>query len=138
MIPNYLEPGEANINALISAPPVGEVVMLNLIQLRDVADYSSHPELAPDAPISGREAYQRYMDHTQPFLEASGGEVLFFGEAKHFFIGPIEERWDLVMLVKQASLQSFFAFAQNPECMAGAGHRTAAALDSRLLPVTPK
>jgi len=39
------------------------------------------------------------------------------------------------MLVKQRSIESFFAFASNSEYLAGIGHRTAAILDSRLLPV---
>lgn len=87
------------------------------------------------APISGREAFQRYIDHSMPFLEASGGELLFLGDGGEFFIGPGDERWDLVMLVRQSSVQSFFAFASDPGYLAGIGHRTAATLDSRLLPV---
>jgi hypothetical protein len=39
------------------------------------------------------------------------------------------------MLVRQASVDSFFAFASNPEYLAGTGHRTAAVEDSRLLPL---
>jgi hypothetical protein len=39
------------------------------------------------------------------------------------------------MLITQASVSDFFAFAANPEYMAGMGHRTAALEDSRLLPV---
>jgi len=39
------------------------------------------------------------------------------------------------MLVKQSSVQKFFSFASDPECMAGIGHRTAAIADSRLLSI---
>ena len=38
------------------------------------------------------------------------------------------------MLVRQASLQAFFAFASDEGYLAGIGHRTAALEDSRLLP----
>ena len=39
------------------------------------------------------------------------------------------------MLVKQASVESFLAFAGNEPYLGGLGHRTAALEDSRLLPL---
>lgn len=131
----HLEPTQEAGRVLFMRGIKGPVVMLNLLRLRDVADYSASPELAPPTPISGAEAYRRYVEHTQPFLRESGGEILFLGEGGPFFIGPAEERWDLVMLVRQASVDSFVAFASNPDYLAGIGHRTAAIEDSRLLPV---
>ncbi len=113
----------------------GEVIMLNLLRFRKTADYSEYPELCPETPISGREAFQRYIDHTTPYLEASGGSLLFLGEGGRFFIGPPGEQWDAVMLVKQSSLSSFFDFASDPGYLSGLGHRAAAITDSRLLPI---
>jgi len=109
--------------------------MLNLLRLRETADYANNPELAPESPVSGRAAFQKYIDHTLPFLTASSGELLLLGNGGPFFIGPTDEQWDVVMLVKQSSLDSFMAFASNSEYLAGIGHRTAAVLDSRLLPI---
>jgi uncharacterized protein (DUF1330 family) len=109
--------------------------MLNLLRLRPVADYSANPALAPEKPISGAEAYDRYISHTLPFLTASGGALLFLGEGGPFLIGPQGERWDRAMLVKQNSVQDFMAFASNKAYLAGLGHRTAAVEDSRLLPL---
>jgi len=40
--------------------------MLNLLRFREVADYRATPALAPPAPISGADAFQRYIDHTLP------------------------------------------------------------------------
>lgn len=131
----FLEPTQESGAALFSRNITGEVVMLNLLRLKDVADYTAHPELAPDSQISGREAFQKYIDHTLPFLKDSGGDLLFLGDGGHYFIGPIQEQWDLVMLVKQNSLSDFMEFASNPGYLAGMGHRTAAIHDSRLLPV---
>lgn len=113
----------------------GEVIMLNLLRFRETADYSNYPELRPEVPISGREAFQRYIDHTVPFLEESGGSLQFLGEGGKYFIGPSDERWDAVMLVRQSSVMSFFDFATNPEYLSGLGHRAAAIIDSRLLPL---
>jgi hypothetical protein len=131
----YLEPTAANVQRLVERNVTGPIAMLNLLRLRDVADYSSHPELAPSEPLTGRDAYQRYIEHTEPFLTASGGSVLFVGTGGNNFIGPVDERWDVVMLVQQASLDAFFAFASNEDYLAGIGHRVAAVEDSRLLPV---
>lgn len=113
----------------------GPVVMLNLLRFRDIADYSETPELAGLEPISGAEAFQRYIDHTLPFLTGSGGEMTFLGEGGNWLIGPPGERWDLMMTIKQASVTAFMAWANNPEYLAGIGHRTAAIEDSRILPL---
>jgi hypothetical protein len=114
----------------------GEIVMLNLLRLRETADYSDHPDLAPAEPISGRAAYDRYIAHTLPFLEASGGRLDLMAEGGAFLIGPPEERWDLVLLVRQKDAATFLAFEENAAYLAGIGHRTAAIEDSRLLPLS--
>ena len=109
--------------------------MLNLLRFREEADYSAHPELAPDEPITGREAYRRYVDHTLPFLTGEGGELQFLGKGGFYLIGPLDERWDVVMLIRHASLEAFMAMADNDDYLAGIGHRAAALADSRLLPI---
>jgi uncharacterized protein (DUF1330 family) len=131
----YLEPTQEAGRALFMRGIPGEVVMLNLLRLRPVADYSANPELAPAQPISGAEAYDRYIAHTLPYLTESGGALLFLGDGGPFLIGPAHERWDRAMLVKQSSVQAFMAFAGNEAYLAGLGHRTAAVEDSRLLPL---
>src|SRR5688572_1927537 len=115
MSENYLEPSAKSAAALFSRQLDGDVIMLNLLRFRDRADYSSCPALAPENPISGRAAYQKYIDHTLPLLRRSGGELLFLGAGGNFFIGPQDERWDLAMLVRQKSLQAFVAFASDRE-----------------------
>jgi uncharacterized protein (DUF1330 family) len=115
----------------------GPVWMLNLLRFREQADYSSAPQLAPSEPISGRQAFDRYIEHAQPYLEASGGGLLWLAKAGPWLIGPEQERWDLAMLVEQASVESVLAFASDEAYLAGLGHRAAALLDSRLLPLEP-
>jgi hypothetical protein len=132
----YLDPTDAGVRSLLERNTSGPVVMLNLLRLRDRADYSTHPELAPAKPISGSQAYQKYIDHTKPYLAATGGGILLLAAGGHHFIGPPEERWDVVMLVQQTSVQDFLAFASNEGYLAGTGHRVAAVEDSRLLPVS--
>ena len=134
-IARYLEPSDDAARAFFSRPPSGPVVMLNLLRFRAWADYSANPGLAPSGAITGEGAYRKYMEHTLPHLERSGGAVLFYGCGGPFLIGPSAERWDAAMLVRQASVTAFLAFASNKEYSAGLGHRTAALEDSRLLPL---
>lgn len=134
----YLDPTDEAVHRLFARAITGPFTMLNLLRFRERADYSGFPDLAPPAPISGREAYDRYIRHTLPFLTASGGSVQFLGEGGHNFVGPSDERWDAVMLIRQASVDDFIAFATNDAYLAGAGHRSAALEDSRLLPVVER
>lgn len=131
----YLEPTEDSGRRYFARPPEGPIVTLNLLRFRAIADYAAAPELAPSEPISGAEAYALYVAHTFPFLEASGGEILFHGRGDGFLIGPFEERWDVAMLVRHRSAATFLAFASNEAYLAGTAHRTAAVEDSRLLPL---
>jgi len=135
MAVTYLEPTQESGRALFARGICGSVVMLNLLRFRPIADYSATPELAPSTAITGEEAYRLYVAHTLPHLRESGGELLFFGRGGEFLIGPSEERWDAVMLVRQTSLASFMAFASNQAYLSGIGHRIAALEDSRLLPI---
>lgn len=134
----YLMPTQEAGRKFVMRAIQGSVVMLNLLRFRDIADYSESPELMPVEPISGKQAYQLYIEHTLPFLTKSGGEILFMGEGGDFLIGPANERWDVVLLIKQSSVNSFLAFESDMDYMKGIGHRTAALSDSRLLPIIEK
>jgi hypothetical protein len=136
MTTTYLEPTQESGRAFVMRQMQGSVVMLNLLRFRDIADYSGTPELAPATPITGAAAFQRYIDHTLPYLRETGGDLVFLGAGGAFLIGPEAERWDMVMLVRQQSAESFLTFASHKPYLAGMGHRTAAVVDSRLLPLT--
>ena len=113
----------------------GAFTMMNLLRFRPIAGYSTTPDLAPEGDISGRAAYQLYIDHTLPFLRKSGGDISFLGTGGRYLIGPPDAHWDLVMMIRQNSYESFQSFASNSEYLAGFGHRQAALEDSRLLPL---
>ncbi len=132
----HIEPTQAAGAAFFGAPPPGPITMLNLLRFSDVADYSKHPDLAPASPISGREAYGRYAECVMPLLAKAGSELVFRGDGGSMLIGPPEERWDLVLLVRHRSAAVFLSFASDPGYLAISGHRTAALSDSRLLPIS--
>ena len=131
----YIEASREAGRRFVTRGIEGPVVMLNLLRFREQADYSAAPDLAPPAPISGRAAYDLYIEHTLPYLREAGSEVLFVGEGGDYLIGPLEAEWDLVLLVRHRSVQAFLSFASNEGYLSGAGHRTAALADSRLLPL---
>lgn len=130
----HIEPTPESGAAFVRRGIDGEVVMLNLLRFREQADYARSPELAPDEPISGRDAYRLYEATTLPLLQAAGGEVVYYADGGAPLIGPSDERWDLVLLVRYPSPEVFLSFTSDPEYLAGVGHRTAALEDSRLLP----
>jgi uncharacterized protein (DUF1330 family) len=131
----YFEPTQLFGRALVVRGIRGDVVMLNLLRFREIADYSESPELAPEDPISGAEAYDRYIAHALPHLRRSGGDLLFMGEGGPLLIGPEGERWDRMLLVRQKSVEAFMGFATDEGYLGGVGHRTAALADARLLPL---
>lgn len=131
----YIDVTQEAGRAFISRGIEGRIVMLNLLRFRDVADYAATPDLAPPTPISGEQAYARYVEHVTPYLEESGSEVIFSGNGGPFLIGPSGEQWDRMLLVRHRSVQAFLAFAVSEGYLSGVGHRTAALEDSRLLPV---
>jgi len=113
----------------------GKVTMLNLLKFRETADYTGYENLAPDAQITGKIAYYAYMKAVSPLIKKAGGEVLFYGKSSAFLIGPAEEKWDAVLLVRHESSAAFLAFAQDEDYQKIKGHRQAALEDSRLLPI---
>lgn len=131
----FIEPTNEQGRLLFERGITGPVIMLNLLRFRGTADYSEFPELAPAEAVSGKAAYDLYALHTLPFLTAAGGEVQFLGEGGYSFIGPLDERWDVVMMVRYPDLAAFLGMAQNEEYLSGLGHRVAALEDSRLLPI---
>ncbi|MEM8591144.1 MAG: DUF1330 domain-containing protein [Pseudomonadota bacterium] len=132
----HFHPTSNQATALAERHIQGPVYMLNLLRLREVADYSAAPHLAPKEPISGLEAYQRYLAAAAPHLDDAGGALEFYGRGGEMLIGPCDERWDIVLIVRQSSVEKFLAFSQDEEFMKISGHRTAAIEDSRLLPLT--
>jgi uncharacterized protein (DUF1330 family) len=131
----YIDVTEEAGKRFFSKPQSGPIIMLNLLKYREEADYAEHPDLDPGNPISGKKAYDLYMKHTLPLLKEAGSSLIFMGRPDYFLIGPQDVKYDLMLLVKHESAVRFLEFATNPAYKAIQGHRTAALIDSRLLPV---
>lgn len=116
--------------------PDQPVTMLNLLRFRDIADYSGADDLAPGEPISGAEAYRIYTREATRHLENAGAEVVFHGECGPTVIGPEDESWDSILLVRYPSPMAFIEMVKAPDYQALSRHRTAAVADSRLIATT--
>lgn len=132
----HVEPTTEQLAAFLAEDPGSPIVMLNLLRYRDEADYSEAPDLAPEAPISGREAYQRYSEGVLPILASIDAGIELFGPCHGTLIGPADEAWDEIVLVRYPSTAAFVGMVTSPEYEAITGHRTAALADSRLVRTT--
>ena len=126
-----VDPTPQSLNEFIeNAPNDTPLVMLNLLRFRDVAD---DPDGEPQ--VSGFEAYARYGELVQPFLAGVGGRLEWQGTTHPSLIGPEGEQWDACFLVRYPSKAAFLEMVMNPDYQAITHHRTAALVDSRLVPM---
>jgi uncharacterized protein (DUF1330 family) len=131
-----IEPSGAQLRIFADATAAdAPIIMLNLLRYRAQANYSDHPH---EPPCSGRDAFKRYARLSIVCIEASGGKVLFMGNAAASVIGPIDEQWDDIFLVQYPSRAAFLQMIATPEYRAINFHRSAALQDSRLIPVQAK
>ncbi len=111
--------------------PTRPVVMLNLLRFAEVANY------ADETDISGREAYARYGGEASVKVRQAGGEVLYAGAVVAPVIGPADELWDQILIVKYPSFNAFLQMIMDPAYQKITIHRSAALADSRLTATQP-
>ena len=105
----------------------GPVHMLNLIRLRDKADY-------PDGrQVTGAEAYAAYGRESLPVFSRLGGRIVWRGRFEQMLIGPGEEIWDICFIAEYASVEAFVEMTKDPGYRLAVEHRKAAVADSRLV-----
>jgi uncharacterized protein (DUF1330 family) len=122
-------PTAEQLEAVAASPDQGPVVMLNLLRYNDQASDGSGR--------TGREAYLDYGTHVVPMVLGLGGSIVFQGDAHPSVIGPADERWDEVVLVRYPSRAAFLGMITSAEYLAIHHHREAGLADSRLVPMTP-
>src|SRR4029434_9385284 len=75
-----LYPTPDQIQALLSGPADGPVVMVNLLRFKPTAD-------APGETLSGEESYRRCAEKMVAFVESKGGRVIWSGRIDSQVIG---------------------------------------------------
>lgn len=128
MSPTAIEPTEEQVRELSSSTDSGPIMMLNLLSFKDRAD-----GIDAEAGISGRQAYERYGEEVAVHLQRVGGTVLYMAECEQTVIGPEDEAWEMLILVRYPSRQGFLQMVADPDYQASHGHRVAGVRDSRLV-----
>lgn len=131
--------GEARAAQSQAAQRLGQIprgvpiVMLNMLNFRDAADY---PEGGP--AVTGEDAYAKYRAEASKLVAKVGGAPVWSGDAKAAVIAPDNEHWDEVFLVRYPSLEAFFSMINSEAYQAIVFHRAAALEDSRLIATVEK
>lgn len=112
----------------------GPIQMLNLVALRDKAQYE---DASNAGGASGAEAYATYSRLSAPVLERVGGRLVWRGKMEQMLIGPSDKVWDLCFIVQYPQPAAFVEMLKDPEYRAAMPHRQAAVLDSRLIRLAP-
>lgn len=113
---------------LAGVPEGVPVVMLNMLRFRETAEY---PDGRPS--ISGREAYAQYSAEASKHVAKVGGRLLWIGDAQGAIIGPRDEKWDHIFLVRYPSIEKFIEMIGSTAYQAIVVHRSSALRDSRLI-----
>jgi uncharacterized protein (DUF1330 family) len=121
-------PTPQQIETLMAGPAGRPLVMVNVLRFKPQAD-------APDAGISGEEAYRRYARPMQKFVESKGGRILWMGRVDSQVIGTGGEEFHMIGLVEYPSREAFLAVATDPHVQEIGVHRTAG-LESQWLIAT--
>ena len=102
-----LYPTPDQIQALLSGPADGPVVMVNLLRFKPTAD-------APNEKLSGEDAYRLYAEKMIAFVESKGGRVIWSGRLDAQVIGEGADVFHMVGLVEYPSRTAFAAIATDP------------------------
>lgn len=116
----YLNPTQEQLRSLMQKEYNGPVYMLNLLKYKDEVDGRT-----------GKEVYREYMSASRPFIEKANAEVIFYGNPMASLIGPTENEWDKVMIVKYNSTEEFAKMIKSDDYPHHI--RTSALADSRLI-----
>ncbi|HTO57517.1 MAG TPA: hypothetical protein VMJ74_06965 [Pseudomonadales bacterium] len=111
-------PNADQIAALLGSQETGPVVMVNLLKFKDRAD-------APDAGLSGKEAYAKYADAMVALVQQNGGRLIWSGRLTGMVIGASDVPFDMVALIEYRSRQAFAALVQDARVQAIGVHRAA-------------
>jgi hypothetical protein len=122
--------------AVAAIPPGSPVFMVNLLRFRDQADYGGRTDLAP---CTGREAYfARYLPSFNETASPYGTtELVFGGNVVGNVVGPQDEAWDGLGMVRYPSIEVFQQIIADPAYLEKAEpHRVAALAGWRLYATT--
>jgi uncharacterized protein (DUF1330 family) len=131
-VTDYLDPDRAQFDAFKGLDRDTPLNMLNLVRLRDVADYPSDHALSGEG-LSGDEAYKNYGAASGPVLADVGGSIIWRGQFETTLIGPSDEAWDIMFIAHYPNAHAFLEMISDPRYKQAVVHRQAAVITSRLI-----
>ncbi len=117
-----VDPTREQLAALAAVKSDDPVIMLNLLAYRE----------------DGREYYRRYLIAAQRAVDEVGGSLMLLAEASAPFIGPRDETWDDVLMVRYPSRAAFLRVLTFDYYRAALEDRSRALLRTRIYPLTAK
>ena len=130
-MPSHIDPSKETFAAFRADDRPGPIHMLNLVRLRERADYPDGRE------ATGAEAYAAYGRESGPVFARLGGSIVWRGRFELMLIGPSDERWDLCFIAQYPSVAAFVEMIRDPVYREAVKHRQAAVEDSRLIRHAP-
>lgn len=124
----HIEPTAAQLEQLAALPQDAAVVMLNLVRYR-----STCPDDSVAAGMTGEEAYAEYGRRVAALEPPFAGVMETVAPVEATVVGPDDESWDLMVLVRYPTVASFLGAISRPDYEEAGQWRTAALSDSRLI-----
>ena len=125
---DHVHPRPGQLDAMASHDPDEPVYMLNLLRYEQQAK----PGLGADG-MTGEEAFREYGRRFATLADRFGGEPIWMGEPLSTVIGPDDEDWDVVIVVRYPTRRQFLSMLADPGYQEMARLRTAGVADSRLV-----
>ena len=124
-----LYPTPEQLQALLSGPDDGPVVMVNLLRFKPTAD-------PPNDARSGEDEYRLYAEKMIAFVESKGGRLIWSGRVDSQVIGEEGDAFHVVALVEYPSRKAFIEIATDPYVQEIGLHRAAGLEGQWLLATT--
>ncbi len=118
---NKIFPNDEQLKGFDDNPDLGPIKMLNLVKLKDNAEYSDGRE----TNLSGLEAYMLYGEEVIKHLEKVGAKIVFSGPVSRLMIGDIDELWDLAAVAEYPNRAAMLKMITDPEYIESSAHREA-------------
>jgi uncharacterized protein (DUF1330 family) len=71
-----------------------------------------------------RGKYEEYARRIQPFLEKYGAQIVYVGDLSTALVAPDSHKWDVVLIVRYPSRQSFSSMVADSNYQEITGMRT--------------
>lgn len=120
-VKNAVIPNEEQMAGFLEGDTETPIKMVNLLKFKDKADYKDGRQTS----LSGKEAYQIYLDEVQGHLEKVGGQSIFLGEVERLMLGEVEELWDWVAIAEYPSRKAMLEMVMDSEYQKSEEHRSA-------------